>query len=425
MSKKNRTSPSAGLMPPLPSTFIDRMTTILGDEETARLKTALDEKPSVSIRINRRKVGDPGAFMQHFSDYNPHPVPWCASGFYLDSRPDFVHDPLLHAGTFYVQEAASMVYETIVGEILKELHTDAPASDRPLLVADMCAAPGGKSTAMLNALTGKYILVANEFDRKRAYILKENVDKWGDPDVVITNSPTSKFGLLQQLFDIIAVDAPCSGEGMMRREPIARTQWNPGLIEQCALLQREILDNAVTALKPGGCLIYSTCTFNNIENEENVKWLREEFGLEILRDPHHYMPHRERCEGLFVVVLRKPDGIVNTRYSISGIDDMVSLLKKKGISIISAGTEKYVKKGNLEIPSSKRVLAYNYDNEFPSVDLSLSDSLAYLRRNTITLPEDTPKGYVTLRYEGYPLGLVKNIGNRANNLYPAEWRLLS
>lgn len=425
MSKKNRTSPSASLMPPLPSTFIDRMTTILGDEETTRLKTALDEKPSVSIRINRRKAGDSLAFIQKFSNYHPYPVPWCESGFYLDGRPDFVHDPLLHAGTYYVQEAASMVYESIVGEILKGLNIEASVTDRPLIIADMCAAPGGKSTAMLNALTGKYILVANEFDRKRAFILKENIDKWGDPDVVITNSPTSKFGLLQQLFDIIAVDAPCSGEGMMRREPIARTQWNPGLIEQCAFLQREILDSAVKALKPGGYLIYSTCTFNNIENEENVKWLQEEFGLEIIRDPHHYMPHRERCEGLFVVVLRKPEDIVNARYAISDIEDMVSLLKKKGISIISAGTEQYIKKGNIEIPSSRRVLAYNYNNEFPSVDISLGDSLAYLRRNSITLPEGTPKGYVALRYEGYPLGLVKNIGNRANNLYPAEWRLLS
>lgn len=411
----------------IPEEFFERMKSLLGEEEAALLADALEDKPSVSIRLNRKKVTDPYIFMQRFAEYNPKMVPWCSSGFHLEGRPDFVHDPLFHAGTFYVQEAASMYYETLVTEIISTLMAeDGLSAKHPLIVADLCAAPGGKSTAILNALTGNYILVANEFDRKRAFILKENLDKWGDPDVVITNSPVSGFSNFAGVFDIVAVDAPCSGEGMMRREPVARTQWNPGLVEQCATLQREILENAVASLQPGGFLIYSTCTFNEVENEKNVEWLRDTLGLDIFRDPRHFMPHREKCEGLYVCVLRKPLAPEVKKHSVSSLEGMVSLLKKAGINIVSAGTEASVSKGNLQIPSSRRVLAHNFSGEeFPTVELSEDEAVAYLRRNSIVLPEGTPQGFVTVCFEGHPLGLVKNIGNRANNLYPSEWRILS
>ena len=405
-------------MSPIPEGFVDEMKTLLGENEALLLAKALDDEPSTSIRLNRRKVKSLEALMERFGDYGPSPVEWCRSGFYLERRPDFVHDPLLHAGAYYVQEAASMVYETIVEQLVASEGFAADCEGK-VRVLDMCAAPGGKSTAILNGLASlpsdRYMLIANEYDRKRARILKENLDKWGDPNVTVTNSPGASFGEMEDSFDIVAVDAPCSGEGMMRREPVARTQWSPKLVEQCAALQREILENAVRCLRPGGYLIYSTCTFNDKENEGNANWVAETFGLESVGEPCHFMPHRALCEGLFVAVFRKPEKPYTRREPCV-----------KNLRVLSSGTEQTVNKGSIEIPSSRQTLAYDYDRtKYPEVELTREEALAYLRRNPLRLPEDTPLGYVCVAYEGYPLGLVKNVGNRANNLYPAEWRILT
>lgn len=402
---------------PLPPAFVDSVKDELGSKEGDALAAALDEVPSVSIRINRKKVEDVGEFMTRFTPYGPSPVEWCRSGFYLEQRPDFILDPLLHAGCYYVQEAASMIYEPIVEWII--------GADRPssMTVLDLCAAPGGKSTAMLNALRGDYILVANEYDRGRSRILKENLDKWGDPQVIVTNSPSRVFASLEGCFDIVAIDAPCSGEGMMRREPIARSQWSENLVEQCSLLQREIVADAVSALAPGGFLIYSTCTFNHKENEENVAWIEETFGLEKVMPGRHFYPHRERCEGLFFALFRKP-GEQAERKPVT-LQAFVERLKRAGVNVIGEGTEKEVIKGTLVVPSSRMVLAHDFNPaDLPVVEVSLEDARAYLRRNAIVLPEGAPEGFVAVAYEGHPLGIVKNLGRRANNLYPAEWRVL-
>lgn len=410
----------------MPAGFISRMEGLIGEAETKLLADAIEDDPSVSIRINKKKVKDVETFMKRFAEYGPSPVPWCKSGFYLERRPDFILDPLLHAGTYYVQEAASMAYEDLVENILKETEV----SGRPILMADLCAAPGGKSTAILNALDMSHILVANEIDRKRALVLRENLDKWGDPDVIITCSPTAKFRELADLFDIVAVDAPCSGEGMMRREAVARTQWSTGLISQCSSLQREILENAVASLRPGGFLIYSTCTFNEVENEEITDWLISKYELELIKsdatggNPRHFYPHRERCEGLYIAAFRKRENMEAKRYTVRDRDEMVRILNKAGVYIISSGTELSSRKGNLEIPSSRQVLSSNYDaGAFPPVNVSLEEARSYLRRQPLVLPADSPKGYVCIYYDGFPLGLAKNIGSRANNLYPSEWKI--
>lgn len=411
---------SAAPMPPLPEGFLRNMEATLGAEESARLAGALDEAPSVSVRLNRRKVTDPAAVLDGFG-CAVTPVEWCPSGYYLEQRPDFIHDPLLHAGAYYVQEAASMIYEELVEKAVR--------TDRPLKILDLCAAPGGKTTALLNGLAGHdYLLVANEYDGKRVRILKENLDKWGDPDVIVTNSPTSRFGAMGETFDVVAADAPCSGEGMMRREAVARSQWSETLVEQCGSLQREILSDAVACLKEGGILIFSTCTFNSTENEANVEWLLNQGNLSLLFPARRFMPHRDRCEGLFAAVFRK--GKEGSAVEASDKDKMrrnlVAALKKQGIKIVSDGIERSVKKGNLEIPSSRRVLACDYSREeFPEVELNREEALAYLRKNTLSLPPDTPEGYICVTYKGLPLGLVKNLGTRANNLYPPEWRVLT
>lgn len=398
---------------PVPAGFIREMESLYGAEETERLSEAINGVPSVSVRVNRRKVADPAEFMSRFTEYGASPVPWCDSGFYLERRPDFNRDPLLYAGAYYVQEAASMYYETLVSKILKTLPRE---EGETLKVLDVCAAPGGKTTAILNALTGKYLLVANEYEPSRVRILRENLDRWGDPNVIITNSDSRSLARVGGIFDIVAVDAPCSGEGMMRREPVARTQWNRGLVESCSRLQREIVTNAVETLRPGGILIYSTCTFNRNENEQNAIYFEKEFGLTPLMEPRRFMPHRERCEGLFVSAFRKPEADTPV-WKNASLVDMDKLLRQGGVKVKSCGIEQSVRKGELEIPSSRRVLAWDYDRkEFPEAPLSLEEARSYLQGNALRLGEDVAIGFVTVTYEGYPLGLVKNIGTRANNM---------
>lgn len=414
--------------PPVPEGFAREMASLLGEEESVKLMDAIEDSPSVSIRVNRRKASIP---VSGTLPDGMEPVPWCESGFYLQQRPDFILDPLLHAGVYYVQEAASMIYETLTEEIIRRLAAEG-TRESELRILDLCAAPGGKSTAILNGVAAAeekkgteidYLLVANEFDRKRVRILKENLDKWGDPNVIITNSSTGAFSRTDEIFDIVAVDAPCSGEGMMRREAVARTQWSQRLVEQCAALQADILSDAVEALRPGGYLIYSTCTFNDVENEGNVRRLVEEFGLEPMEEPRHFFPHRDRCEGLFAAVLRKPADDSAAGYPQRG--NMAKILTGAGINILSAGTEMTVKKGNIEIPSPKQVLACNIDrSKFPMVELNRDEALSYLRRLPLSLPEGTPAGYVAVTFQGHPLGLVKNLGSRANNLLPPEWRVI-
>lgn len=423
MSRKKKSKESAEI----PEGFINQMETILGTEETEKLTNELKQPSPISIRINRRKIKDFNTVLDRFGTERVTQVPWCASGFYLSKRPLFVLDPLFHAGAYYVQEAASMIYEKITEDLIKggDLKTNGKGG---LKILDMCAAPGGKTTAILNGLaatgTDSYLLIANEYDSKRVRILKENLDKWGDPNVIVTNSSSNLYAELEDTFDIVAVDAPCSGEGMMRREAAARSQWSLKLIEKCSSLQKDILANAVKALKPGGILIYSTCTFNKTENEDNASWLAKQFGLNEIMHPRRFYPHRERCEGLFVTAFRKPEEEAGLREE-AGTETLRRKIKAVGIKIVSDGIQQTERKGNTEIPSSRQVLSYLYDKSlFPSAELPETDAVSYLRRNTVVLPEDTPEGYVAVTFRGLPMGLVKNLGSRANNLYPSEWRIL-
>lgn len=413
----------------LPDQFINRMEGMLG-EEAQDFLTAMQENPSVSIKLNRRKTLDPSV-----TGYEGlTPVSWCDSGYYIPERPKFTLNPLLHAGVFYVQDASSMVYETIAEKIIPA----ALDTGNPLRILDMCAAPGGKTTSLINALPDGSIVVANEFVGSRASVLYENLTKWGYPDFVVTNSPTSAFTRLGEVFDIVAVDAPCSGEGMMRKEEVAVSQWNEGLIKLCADLQREILDNAISVLKPGGFLIYSTCTFNTVENEDNLRWLAEDKGLipvdmrfppewgisEGIDTPYpcmRFMPHKTRGEGLFVAVLRKEGDYPRARVlSQSGFMKLL----KASVKVIAEGIPLTTLKGKDHAPSSESVLATNFTRDsLPEIEVDENTALSYLRHEALRLPENIGRGFVTIKYKGFPLGLVKNIGNRANNLYPSRWRI--
>lgn len=454
MGKKKRGSKriSAGEVP-LPEGFRREMEDLLGDEAQSLL-SALEEAPETSLRLNRRKL------LAELPYSGMERVDWCDHGYYLTERPDFGHNPLLYAGAFYVQEASSMIYEQAVGLLAAAIRREKGAGAL-IKALDMCAAPGGKTTAILNALEGDYLMVANEYDRKRVKILKENLDKWGADSVIVTNADSETLGRLTEQFDFIAVDAPCSGEGMMRREPIARSQWSEGLVESCSKLQREIIENAVEALKPGGYLIYSTCTFNRRENEENVDYFVNELGLESVELPLkgiekakraigsdvnalRFMPHLTRGEGLFVAFLKKTGELCaegSSRGNGKGktqigdliydttpeIREMLKILSHKSINarILSAGVPVRELKGGLEKPWTGSVVhGGDYAQAYPQIELSEEDAVKYLRRESIALPEGVPTGYVTVSYKGHPLGLIKNLGNRANNLYPAEWKII-
>lgn len=461
----------------LPEGFKAKIRSEIGETDAEILLSALCGEPITAIRINRRKPIHEPLYP------NMTMVEWCGSGSYLQERPSFTQNPLLHAGVFYVQDASSMVYETIVEKIREWRAECGVMSDERMRVCDLCAAPGGKTTAMLNALPEGSVMLANEFTPSRANILKENLCKYGYPDIIVTNADTSRLAKMKGTFDLVAIDAPCSGEGMMRKEETARSQWSEGLIRQCASLQREIIENGIEMLAPGGFLIYSTCTFNTSEDEDNAAWIAETFGLE----PYdtslagrydiqgeakgdvpclRFMPGFTRGEGLFVAIFRKPSAfpgemvhtkgkkkgnkrsdktdkrfIESARAWISGEFEIInhdgrllamspetaSLLNAipKGVRIVSAGVEIGEIKGKDLIPSHSLAMSTAMAHPFPKVELTEEQALRYLGKESIVLPEDTPKSYITVTFKGFPLGFLKNLGNRANNLYPAEYRIRS
>lgn len=296
------------MLPELPSAFVSQMQSQLGEDYPAFVD-ALNEKPVVSVRLNAIK---PGAEFPEGS-----PIPWCENGLYLPERPVFFRNPLIYTGAFYVQEASSM----LVGQCLD--------FKQDLKVLDLCAAPGGKSTLLLDRLSPDSLLVSNELVGNRSRALIDNLSRWGRPNAFVSNSHPRDLSGLEHFFDAIVVDAPCSGEGMFRKDPKVIDHWSPGVVRNCALRQKDILGQVIGSLKPGGRLVYSTCTYNPQENEQIIQWLLDkepgvfkvvpmefpaEWGLtpgttegysEELRHTYHCYPHKVRGEGFFIACLEK------------------------------------------------------------------------------------------------------------------------
>ncbi|MCH5326276.1 MAG: rRNA cytosine-C5-methyltransferase [Duncaniella sp.] len=447
----------------LPPQFCSEMSRLGLDDLPAAL--AAGEQP-VSVRLNAAKGGA--------SFEGAEPVEWCAEGLYLPERPQFTLDPRLHQGLYYVQEASSMFHALMV----RSLTGDAM---RPLRVLDACAAPGGKTTAVLSALPSGSIVVANEYVPARAAVLRENLVKWGSPDVIVTRGDTASFRPMREAFDMIVADVPCSGEGMMRKDPRAAEQWSTALVRECMERQCEILDNLWPSLRPGGWLIYSTCTFNRDENENMVERLIERYGaesVEVAVDPawgitpgiateahcYRFIPGRTRGEGLFAAALRKP-GILPEKEQepsrrkdkkrgktsaaaidmsewIEGADNYTTLITderftafptrhldllrrvSERVDVIYEGVSLAAVKGRDLIPAHPLALSTALRSErFPEAALDADTALAYLRGEAIEMPQGTPCGYVAVTFEGHPLGWVKNLGRRSNNLYPPHYRI--
>ncbi len=442
----------------LPVDFINRTKSLLGDDWAAFVQALNSESPT-SIRINNHKA----------EKLSLNRVPWSESGYYLPQRPSFTFDPLFHAGCYYVQEASSMFIEQAFTQYV---------AGGNVRILDLCAAPGGKSTLMADMMGEGSLLVSNEVIRTRANILAENITKWGNPNTVVTNNDPQQIGKLQGFFDFILVDAPCSGEGMFRKDEGATSEWSIDNVKLCKERQQRILADIWSALKTEGLLLYSTCTYNVDENEDNVQWICEELGAEVLpidvkeewgissslRDgfpAYRFFPHKTKGEGFFCALLRKisDEGSLKRRKdkektskSIIPFDckDYVKdnesfifysqkdrwftfpsllyndlTLIKSHLNVISEGICLGEVKGKDFIPDQSLALStYINAENFTTYDVDWKAAIAYLRKETLLL-EDQPKGYVLITYRNKPLGFVKNIGNRANNLYPQEWRIRS
>jgi len=443
-----------------PPAFAQRMQIQLQQDWNDFLSVHKHPSPT-SIRINPLKS----------NSKDLEKIPWTDFGYYLEQRPSFTFDPLFHGGAYYVQEASSMFLEQALKQTIDLL--------QPLQVLDLCAAPGGKSTHLLSLLNDKSLLVSNETIRSRATILAENIQKWGNNNVVITNNDPEDFQRLEGFFDVIVVDAPCSGEGLFRKDPHASKEWSEENIELCALRQQRILNQVWPSLKKNGILIYCTCTYNERENEDNLNWLVKEnkvesvklkvessWGVDEVRTKnvfgYRFYPHKTRGEGFFISVVRKteeqheisihkkktfdhPTTKIKERLSewvkvSEGIDfikheELILALPKnyifeieflsKFLKVIQKGTAIATAKHDKLIPEHAFALSTKINREnFNSIELSLDDAIAYLRKDVLNLTGEKT-GFTLMNFQNVPIGWANLLGNRMNNLYPSAWRIRS
>ena len=380
----------------LPEDFVRMMHEQYGADTADSLCHALcDTEPEVSIRLNPRK----GKTLS-IENLDVDACPWCPDAYYLHERPAFTFDPLLHAGAYYVQEASSMY----VSQLLRHHF---PVSG-PSAALDLCAAPGGKSTLLASLLPPGSILVSNEPMLKRAQVLAENMQKWtrtaeGEYPVrsVITQNYPTDFVEFTDSFDLLLTDVPCSGEGMFRKDEVAVQDWSLQNVDLCWRRQREILQGIWHVLKPGGLLIYSTCTFNHFEDEDNVRWICENLGGMLLEE-RHFLPGRDRGEGFYCAAIQSVPRDEEQLPSLGVSSDELKSLEAK-LRTLHVLTQ-----------------AFSVEPDMPRVELTYSQALSYLRREAVRVP--APRGMVLLCYKGYVLGPGKCVGNRINKLYPDQWR---
>lgn len=445
-----------------PEDFIRQMQHQLGDQQEAFINSLQAPAP-VSIHLNPRKPLP----LQHALET----VPWNPNGRYLSERPVFTLDPLFHAGAYYVMEASSM--------FLAEAARQCVDLKEDLNVLDLAAAPGGKTTVLASVLSPNSLLLSNEVINSRYQTLKYNVTKWGYPNIWTLNNDAQGLKNLGPFFDLIVVDAPCSGEGLFRREPEAAREWSPEQVQYCSARQKKILADTIDLIRPGGCLIYSTCTFNELENDQNARWLNKEMGLhplELNLPPqwniqttnlgYQFYPHRLKGEGFYLACFRKEGAPLSQERKkknnfksplqkiakkeksiiqpwIKAEQDFTAFLhpKTQEIHLIPACLEEsahriagHIRKihlgtvlGSLKrdqlIPSPSWALSTWKAQSIPAVELEEKEALSFLKKDVLPV-EKIPKGWQLITFKNKGLGWVKGLGNRANNYYPNGWRIL-
>jgi 16S rRNA C967 or C1407 C5-methylase (RsmB/RsmF family)/NOL1/NOP2/fmu family ribosome biogenesis protein len=442
----------------LPQVFLQSLAGVPGFNHATFVECHQANAPVTSIRLN------PDKQIKLQESWQTKEVPWCSEGRYLATRPSFTQDPFLHGGGYYVQEASSMFIWHILSQLFKR--TD------PIQIVDVCAAPGGKST-LLASYFQQALLVANEVIKSRAGILVENLVKWGSPNTVVTNNDPTHFKQLPGFFDLMLVDAPCSGSGLFRKDPAALDEWSEEAVMLCSSRQQRILADVLPALKEGGILLYATCSYSVEEDEEITKWLMEEMQMEAvpisvpeswgivaaeIPGAFRFFPNLLAGEGFYISVLRKQEPVQEEYYKENALlqpnKNSALLFREKfhlsentsvflqgnqvrsipsvhweaiqqlaaALYIKKAGVELGEEKGKDIIPSHEWAMLYGSKEGWPIIHLNLSEALAYLGRQPLTL--EGPNGWNLVSYQGCMLGWVKIIQHRLNNYYPTHWRIL-
>jgi 16S rRNA C967 or C1407 C5-methylase (RsmB/RsmF family)/NOL1/NOP2/fmu family ribosome biogenesis protein len=461
----------------IPSSLIDSLIGTAGFDQSAFEKVHLSGEQNTSIRFNNHKPVDISTV---FSVGNNNeavvisPVLWNANGRYLSARPSFTADPLIHGGAYYVQEASSMFLEEAVRQSIDLAE--------PIRVLDLCAAPGGKSTLLQSAISDKSILVSNEVIKSRVTILSENITKWGAANVVVTNNDPKDFQRLPGYFDLIVVDAPCSGSGLFRKDPKAINEWSVQNVELCSQRQQRILADILPALKPGGTLIYSTCSYSPAEDEAICDWLISDCALSSIRfqlksewniietkashsnaNGYRFYPDKLKGEGFFIAAFRKENPAeTETRaltakgkserltskeievvkpwlckwddfFFIKQHDEVIAipLHIENDLAIIQSAL--YIKKAGVKvgviirnelIPAHELALSNIINPLIPAIEVDKATALQYLRKQEISVGSNA-KGWILITYLQIRLGWVKVLPNRINNYYPKDWRIIN
>lgn len=446
----------------LPEKLLEGLASTKGFVRAAFEAVHASAEQLTSIRINPAKPAALDATWQ------TEPVPWCPYGKYLSERPSFTLDPLLHAGAYYVQEASSMflwhVLQQLVGDETKKK------------VLDLCGAPGGKSSLLASYFTDG-LVVTNEVIKQRVQVLVENITKWGSDHLIVTNNDPSHFRSLPGYFDLMVIDAPCSGSGLFRKDPDAISEWSENNVQLCSQRQQRILADALPALDENGILIYSTCSYSNEEDEDIVDWLLDEMDMESIRIPmladwgivetasslhngygYRFYPNLVKGEGFFIAAFRKRSAERTVKWkeqnliqaikaewqqitSFVTVPDTDTIFRQgdafraipsewfgdlrilaQHLYIRKAGTEIGSLKGKDLVPSHELALGTNPLTGIASIAVDKPQALQYLKRKDLQL--EAEKGWNLIRYCELPLGWVKVLPNRINNYYPAEWRIL-
>ena len=441
---------------------------VVGEGNLSAVLDALSGEPSVSVRINPAKAGSPSEI---FGNLVSGPVEWNRHAAFLSERPAFTLDPLIHAGAYYVQDSSAMFPGKAFRDVLDKVLESGIISPK---VLDLCAAPGGKTTdisaSLRESCKGGYLLISNEIMKQRAAVLADNAAVWGDPSVVVTSVDPKAFGTLPGFFDIIVADVPCSGEGMFRKDDEAVSQWSEENVALCQARQRRIVADVWPSLAEGGFLVYSTCTFNNLENDDNVKWICSEFGAEIIGIDScgllrtdcgvSLVPGFVRGEGQYCAVLRKTSPSAGTA-ACSGrqqdrwqklpeahasiirplLDEEMAMIVKDGRIVavpeyvrcvlsmleplrpLARGLAVGMFKGKDFIPDADLALSLSLRRgAFNEFEVNRETALSFLHRDPVRLP-DAERGILLLVYRGLPIGFVKNLGNRCNSLHPLHRRI--
>jgi NOL1/NOP2/sun family putative RNA methylase len=448
----------------LPAALLNSLQHIKGFDEEAFVAVHNNAAQIASIRLNPAKKSE---------IENPKSkIPWASQGYYLNTRPSFTLDPLFHAGAYYVQEASSMFLQQALQQTIDLL--------QPIKVLDLCAAPGGKSTLIQSLINEESLLVSNEVIKTRVNILSENITKWGAANVIVTNNDPKDFKRLENYFDVIVIDAPCSGSGLFRKDASAIEEWSLNNVALCSQRQQRILADIMPSLKEDGVLIYSTCSYSKEEDEDICDWITDQFAvgsLQLAIDKswgiietkseknkaygYRFYPDKVKGEGFFIaafinkqqfagnmqIAKRKNEKLSSKEIAVlqpwlKNADDFFFIKQNEEVIAMPIYLEEdlaaiqsalYIKKAGVKmgavirdelIPHHELALGTIINPAVTSVEVDLEMALQYLRKQEIKIDTAT-KGWVLIKYQQLPLGWVKILPNRVNNYYPKEWRILN